>query len=178
MMASLAGAQPNGPGGPEVPPLPVLLDNQFSGLERALLPLAEEMPADKYDYRPTQGEFKDVRTFAQQLRHVASTNLSLSAILLGEQPPYPESQRRSGPPEIKGKAEVLALLRRSVERAHQAILTVNERNMREVIKNPFGGEDMTRLGAASIMTWHSYDHYGQMVVYLRMNGIVPPASRP
>jgi len=156
----------------------MLLDAQFSGLEAALLPLAEEMPAERYDFRPAQGEFKDMRTFGEQLRHVASLNLCVAAVLLGQAPPYPQSQRLSGPPEVKSKADVLALLRRSFERAHQAIRTVNERNMREVIKNPMSGEEMTRLGAASLMTWHSYDHYGQLVVYSRMNGIVPPASRP
>jgi hypothetical protein len=176
--AGIGGAEQASPPVSNVPELPTLLDNQFKGLEAALLPLAEEMPAEKYDFRPRQGEFKDVRTFGEQLRHVASLNLCMSAVLLGEVPPYPQAERLNGPPAVKSKEDVLVLLRRSFERAHLAIRSVNQGNLREVIRNPMSGEEMTRLGAASIMTWHSYDHYGQLVVYARMNGIVPPASRP
>jgi uncharacterized damage-inducible protein DinB len=86
---------------------------------------------------------------------------------------------RDGPANLKTKTEIIQFLKDSFAQAHKAIATVNEKNVTELLTFPFSKENkMTRFSAANIMTWHSFDHYGQMVVYLRMNGIVPPASRP
>ena len=153
-----------------------VIDRQFSTLEREFVPAVEAMPADKFDFAPTQGEFKGVRTFAQQAKHVASTNYSIAAGLLGEKPPLDLGKGENGPDNLKTKDEIVKFVKDSFVYAHKAINTINEKNLVEMIDGPFGGKS-SRMGAANLMIWHSFDHYGQMVEYLRMNGIIPPASR-
>ena len=150
-----------------------VLDRQFTPMEHEFVPAAEAMPADKYDFAPTNGEFKGVRTFAQQVKHVAAVNYLVAAALLGEKPPVGGGE--TGPDSIKTKDQIVQFLKDSFTYTHKALGTVNDKNLIEMIDGPFNKS--SRLSLASIVTWHSFDHYGQMVVYLRMNGIVPPASR-
>ena len=153
-----------------------VLDGAATGMEKEFVPAAEAMPEDKYSFAPTSGEFKGVRTFAQQVKHVAAVNYILGAAILQEKAPA-ETGGESGPESITSKADVVKFLKASFAYAHQAIATINEKNSLEPVKSPFGEGTMTRLGIAGIVTSHGFDHYGQMVVYLRSNGIVPPASR-
>lgn len=153
-----------------------VIDRQFSGMEREFVPAAEAMPADKYDFAPTNGEFKGVRTFAQQVKHVAAVNYMIAAALLGEKPPV-DVEGENGPAAMKTKEQIVKFLKDSCAYTHKAIATLNEKNLVEMIDGPFGGKG-SRLGLANTTIGHSFDHYGQMVEYLRMNGIIPPASRP
>jgi hypothetical protein len=153
-----------------------VIERQFSNLEHEFVPLVEAMPADKFDFAPTNGEFKGVRTFAQQAKHVAATNYQVAAALLGEKPPVDLGKGDNGPDNIKSKDEIVKFVKDSFAYAHKAIGTLNEKNLVEMYDGPFGGK-ANRMGSANLMIWHSFDHYGQMVVYLRMNGIIPPASR-
>jgi hypothetical protein len=170
-----AAAQANKPKD-EHPTVTQILDNAAAGMEHEFVPAAEAMPEDKYSYAPTAGEFKGVRTFAQQVRHVAAVNYMLGAAILGEKPPV-DVGGESGPDALTTKADIVKFLKASFEYAHKAIGTINEKNMREAMKSPFGEGTMTKMGMAGIVTSHGFDHYGQMAVYLRSNGIVPPASR-
>ena len=153
-----------------------VLDRSVTNLEREFVSAADAMPEDKYGFAPTSGEFKGVRTFGEQVKHVAAVNYIFGAAILGEKVPV-EVGGESGPATIKSKAEIMNFLKESFVHAHKAIMTISERNLVEPIKNPFGKEPATRLGLATSVAWHGFDHYGQMVEYLRMNGIVPPASR-
>lgn len=153
-----------------------VIDRQLATLEKELVPLAEALPADKFDFAPTNGEFKGVRTFAQQVKHVAVINSGVSAALLGEKLPFDFGKGENGPEDLKSKDQIVQYLKNSFTKAHKAVATLNEKNTLEMIDGPFGGKT-SRLGAANVMVWHSFDHYGQLAVYLRMNGIVPPASR-
>lgn len=153
-----------------------VLNGSASTMEHEFVSAAEAMPEDKYGFAPTSGEFKGVRTFAQQVKHVAAVNYILGAAILQEKPPV-ETGGESGPESITAKADIVKYLKASFEYAHKAIGTINEKNFLETVKSPFGEGSMTRLGMAGIVTSHGFDHYGQMVVYLRSNGIVPPASR-
>ena len=152
-----------------------VMDRQFSGLEREFVPLVEAMPADKFDFAPTSGEFKGVRTFALQAKHVATVNYMVAAALLAEKPPV-DTKSENGADNLKTKDQIVKYVKDSFVYAHKAIVTVNDKNAIEMIDGPFGSK-ASRLSLAAIMTWHSFDHYGQMVVYLRMNGLVPPATR-
>ena len=136
------------------------------------------MPEDKYSFAPpaSLGEFKGVRTFAEQIKHVAAVNYIFGAAILSEKVPVDVGDE-SGPTSVKTKAEILSYLKDSFAYVHKAIKTINENNLVEPLKSPFGEGPMTRLGVATSVTAHGFDHYGQMVVYLRMNGIIPPASR-
>ena len=153
-----------------------VLDHSISGVESEFVPAAEAMPEDKYSFAPTAGEFKGVRTFGQQVKHVAAVNYLLGATILGEKPPV-ELGGESGPDSVKSKAEIVKFLKDSFAYFHKAVGTINTGNVLSPIKNPFGEGTTTRLGLATLNFGHCFDHYGQMAEYLRMNNIVPPASR-
>ena len=153
-----------------------VLDHTVSNLEQEFVPAAEAMPEDKLNFAPTNGEFKGVRTFAQQIKHVAAVNYELGAALLEQKPPVDVSDEE-GPASITTKADIMKFLKDSFAYAHKAIATINENNFVGTVKSPFGEARVSRLGLAAAVGSHGYDHYGQMAVYLRMNGIVPPASR-
>jgi uncharacterized damage-inducible protein DinB len=153
-----------------------VLDRTVANLEHEFVPAAEAMPEDKFTFAPTSGEFKGVRTFGQQIKHVAAVNYELGAAILEEKPPV-DIGDESGPASIATKAEILKYLNNSFSYVHKAIQSINEKNLVETVRSPFGEGKVSRLGLATSVAWHGYDHYGQMVVYLRMNGIIPPASR-
>lgn len=153
-----------------------ILDHTVGNLEYEFIPAAEAMPEDKYGFAPTNGEFKGVRTFAQQIKHVAAVNYEIAAAILEQKPPV-DIGEEAGPASITSKADILQFLKESFAYVHKAIATINEQNDTATVKSPFGEGKVSRLGLATSIAWHGYDHYGQMVVYLRMNGIVPPASR-
>jgi len=153
-----------------------VLDRALSNVESEVVPAAEAMPEDKYGFAPSGGEFKGVRTFVQQAKHVAAVNYLLGATILEEKPPVDIGQE-SGPDSVKSKADVMKFLKDSFAYLHKAVSGIDEKNLVDPIKNPFGEGTATRLGLATLGVGHCFDHYGQMVEYLRMNGIIPPASR-
>jgi uncharacterized damage-inducible protein DinB len=153
-----------------------VLDRTVANIEREFVPAAEAMPEDKFGFTPTNGEFKGVRTFAEQVKHVAAVNYIFGAAILGEKVPVDVGEE-SGPASVKTKAEILSYLKDSFAYVHKAVQTIDEKNLVEPVKSPFGEGKVTRLGLATSVAAHAFDHYGQMVEYLRMNGIVPPASR-
>jgi hypothetical protein len=152
------------------------LNASVSGVEGEFVSGIEAMPEDKFSFAPTAGEFKGVRTFAQQVKHVAAVNYMLGAGILGEKPPV-DTGGESGPDSIQSKADIVKFLKDSYAYVHKAIATVTDQNAVLPVKSPFGEGMSTRFGLAMITFGHSFDHYGQIVVYLRMNGIIPPASR-
>jgi uncharacterized damage-inducible protein DinB len=117
-------------------------------------------------------DFKGVRTFAAQLKHVAASNYFLWSPLTGDK--LPEGlQDGNGPENVKTKAEIIQFLKDSFALGHKAAAALTLEN---VLQSPAGSKS-TRLHLAEFRVAHAFDHYGQMVEYLRMNGIVPPASR-
>jgi uncharacterized damage-inducible protein DinB len=153
-----------------------VLSGSLMQLQRQLMPLAMAMPADKYSFAPTNGEFKGVRTFAEQLKHVAAANYSFASAITGEKPPEDTGDDEAGPASVKSKEEVLKYLNGSFSYVQKAVATINAKNVISPIKSPFGGET-TRLAMTTLIMNHCFDHYGQLVEYLRMNGMVPPASQ-
>lgn len=153
------------------------LERALSNVEKEFVDAADAMPEEKYSFAPTSGEFKGVRTFGEQVRHVATTNYLFGAAMLGEKSPVEEGDKENGSPAIKSKADIMKYLRDSFAYVHKAFAATNEQNLVETF-DAFGGKgNATRLGLATLTVGHSFDHYGQMVEYLRMNNIVPPASR-
>ena len=153
-----------------------VLDHTVSNLERELIPAADAMPEDKFGFAPSNGEFKGARTFAEQIKHVAAVNYELGAAILQEKPPA-DIGDESGPSSITTKDDILKYLKDSFAYVHKAIATINDKNVVETVASPWGEGRVSRLGLANSVSAHGFDHYGQMCVYLRMNGIVPPASR-
>jgi uncharacterized damage-inducible protein DinB len=153
-----------------------VLDAGVSNIESEFISAAEAMPEDKYSFAPSNGEFKGVRTFAQQIKHVAAVNYIVGGLILGEKPPV-DTGGENGPDSIKTKADILKFAKDSFAYAHKAVGTINDANFLEPISNGDGNNKTNRLSLGTLFRWHGFDHYGQMAVYLRMNGIVPPASR-
>jgi uncharacterized damage-inducible protein DinB len=153
-----------------------ILDHTVTNFEHEFVSTAEAMPEEKYGFAPTNGEFKGVRTFAQQIKHVAAVNYELAAAILEEKPPV-DIGDESGPASLTTKADILKYLNDSFAYVHKAVQTMNDKNLAETVRSPFGEGRVSRLGLAMGVASHGSDHYGQMVVYLRMNGIIPPASR-
>lgn len=157
-----------------------VLDRQFTGVEKEVVPAAEAMPDDKFDFAPDPklGSFDKVRTFALQVKHIAVANYMLAGGILAEKPAACMCTDENGPANVKTKADVIKYLHDSFTYAHTAINSINESNILESVPSPFGPNKTTRLGLAIGLISHPLDHYGQMVEYLRMNSIIPPASRP
>ncbi len=153
-----------------------VLDHSVINVEHEFVSAADAMPEDKFGFAPSGGEFKGVRTYGEQVKHVAAVNYIFGAAILSEKVPVDVGDE-SGPAGMKGKAEIISYLKDSFVYVHKAITTINEKNLVQPVKSPFGEGSVTRLGLATSVGAHCFDHYGQMVVYLRMNGIVPPASR-
>jgi DinB superfamily len=173
LLAATLGAQ-----APVAPTIAKIYDNQLSTIENELVPLVEAMPAGKFAFAPTQGEFKGARTFAQQATHIAAIVYAVSAAALGEKNPTDMGANENGPATLKTKEDVVKYVKDAFTYGHKAMLNLTEKNLTDQMSSPFGPGKMPRASAASIAVWHSFDHYGQMAVYGRMNGIIPPASRP
>ena len=152
------------------------MDRQLSIIEGELVPLVEAMPEDKLEFKPAGEGFKESRTFRQQAGHAAGTLHVFAAALLGEDGKKLEADEPNGPASIKTKAALVAYVKDAFAHAHKAALTLTPENQLERLD--LGPKfKPTRLWATSLLLWHSYDHYGQLAVYLRLNNIVPPASR-
>jgi hypothetical protein len=160
------------------------LTRTFGYQEYEFRSAAEAMPEEKYAFRPAvQGKFTEpapfgpteLRTFAEQIKHVACANFAFSAELDGKKPP--EACDKGGPSTAKTRSELLTYLRDSFAAMNKSLAAISSKNMYEAIEGPYAGPN-TRLGIAEVAIWHAADHYGQVALYLRLNGIVPPASRP
>lgn len=158
---------------PEPKTVSQVLEFWISDTERLVVPAAEAMPEAKYSFAAANGEFRGVRTFAEQVKHLAAANYQLGAGALSEDPPA-GTQNESAPASIQTKAEIMEYLKGSFACLHRAAAGINEKNMSEPIAAKGG---RTRMWLLIDAVAHSSNHYGQMVEYLRMNGIVPPASR-
>ncbi len=158
------------------PTFAMVLDHNLTNVEKEVVSAADAMPEDKFNFAPTNGEFKGVRTFAVQVKHIAVANYGLGAAILTEKPPV-ELKSENGPDNITSKADIMKFLKDSFAYAHKAVNTITEANVLEQVQSPFGDRKVTRLSLAIGILSHPFDHYGQMVEYLRMNGIIPPASR-
>ena len=157
-------------------PVSKAFDDDLTGIERDIVPLAEAMPAAKFNFAPSQGEFKGVRTFAQQTTHVAAVMYAVSAAVLGEKNPVSMGANENGAESLKSKEEIVKYLKDAFVYAHKAMGSLTEKNLTDMVATPFGA-DAPRVKMATLAVSHSFDHYGQMVVYARMNSVVPPASR-
>jgi len=148
-------------------------------VQNHIVSAAEAMPAVKYGFAPADGEFKGVRTFGQQVKHLAATNHILAAAALGEEPPA-DAGDEQGPETVRTKAEILDYLNASFVHLAKAIDAIGDQNasVKSSPISPLKGPETTRLALTVESLVHAFNHYGQMVEYLRMNGVVPPASRP
>lgn len=155
------------------------IDREITIVEKEVVEAAEAMPGDKFDFSPEKlnlpgGDYKGVRTFGEQLKHIAASNYLIWSPITGEKPPDTVNEGK-GPDNMKAKGEIIKFLKDSFAFGHKAVATLNESNLVQPIARKSG--PTTRLFLATFAPAHAFDHYGQLIEYLRMNGIVPPASR-
>ncbi len=164
---------------PQPPPtIAGIVDREITQLEKQVVAVAEAMPEDKFDFTPTQLNTKDsrdpVRSFALEVRHLATGNYAFWSPLTGD--PMPAGVKGpNGPDDLKTKADIIKYLKDSFALGHKAAATLTAANVTENVTT-FRGQE-PRLYLATFAVQHANDHYGQLVVYLRMNGITPPGSR-
>ena len=154
-------------------PVPAALLKQVDLVEHDLVGLAKAMPADTYDFRPGGPGFDGVRTFGEQVRHAATMIFMTAALVLQEKSPYGPGVNDNGPGDIQGKDAIVDYLEASIRYARKAMSSLTTKNHLDPLKTFFGSQP--RIEVAAGVAYHSYNHYGQMVVYARMNGVVPPA---
>jgi uncharacterized damage-inducible protein DinB len=142
--------------------------------QQQFLAAAEAMPAGKYSFIPSAGNFKEARSFAEQVKHVACVNYAFFNEVEGKTPP--ELCEKGGPSKASSKTQLLQYLRDSFAYSGKVVSTLNAQNATERVNGRYAAPN-TKLGVAVAAVWHVSDHYGQIVEYLRMNGIVPPATQ-
>lgn len=178
--ATVATAQ-NTPVAPKVAPGTMIepaksFDSALSGFEEQFMGLAKAMPAEKYDFAPTAStfassqktEYQGVRTFGQMVTHVAQANYFYGGMLSGLKPEA-DVKAIGG---LKDKDQIIAALEKSFAFVHQAMATLTAQNAFESVRGT-----QTRASLAGGVIAHGFDHYGQLAEYLRMNGMIPPASQ-
>jgi hypothetical protein len=174
--APAAGQPPAQPPQP-APTIAATIDREITAVEKLIVDAAEAMPEDKFGFSPEGlnlpgADYKGVRTFAQQVKHVAASNYAIWSPLTSDK--IPEDFRGgNGPASVQSKADIMRFLQDSFALGHRAAATLTAQNFLQSAPS----SRSPRLYLATFGVAHAYDHYGQMVEYLRMNGIVPPASR-
>jgi uncharacterized damage-inducible protein DinB len=159
------------------PTLAAAIEREISAVEKQVLDAADAMPDDKFNFSPESlnlpgANYKGVRTFAVQVKHIAASNYFIWSGITGDKLPA-NLKDGNGPEDVKTKSEILAFLKDSFALGHRAAAALTFENMLQTPEH----SKSTRLRLATFGVAHAYNHYGQMVEYLRMNGIVPPASR-
>jgi hypothetical protein len=171
----LASAPAFAQGPPREQTLAQAFDQQVRMIEREVLGLAQKMPADKYDFAPKTGTppagtFDGVRTFGLQVRHLSTVMYQFSSQILGEPNPVTMGSEENGSDSLRTKEQIVKYLQDAIAYTHKAMRSITAQNV------------TAKAGAAAFIGLHTYDHYGQMVVYARLNGITPggppPASAP
>jgi uncharacterized damage-inducible protein DinB len=162
---------------PPPPTIASVVDREISNIEKQIVEVAEAMPEDKFNFSPQSlnipgADYKGVRAFAEQLKHVAASNYYIWSPITGDKL-RDDLNDGKGPENMKAKGDLIKFLKDSFALGHRAAATLTAENMLQTAPN----SKSTRLRLATFGVSHAYDHYGQMVEYLRMNGIVPPASR-
>ena len=166
---------------PATPPsIASTIDREITIIEKEVVEAADAMPEDKFDFSPEKlnlpgSDYKGVRTFGEQVKHIAASNYLIWSPITGEKPPDTVNDGK-GPDTMKAKAEIIKYLKDSFAFGHKSVATLNSSNLVQPITSG-SGRPTTRLFLATFAPAHCFDHYGQMIEYLRMNGIVPPASR-
>src|SRR5437867_5945360 len=167
--SSAAGASAS----PSTPPtIASAIDREISIVEKELIDAAEAMPEDKFDFSPEKlnlpgTDYKGVRTFGEQLKHIAASNYLIWSPITGDKTPDNVNEGK-GPENMKAKADIIKFLKDSFAFGHKAVATLNDSNLVQPITRN-NKPPTTRLFLATFAPAHAFDHYGQLIEYLRMN---------
>jgi uncharacterized damage-inducible protein DinB len=155
---------------PAVSPSQAVLE-AWNDVGRKIIAMAEDFPEDKYDFKPTPAQ----RGFTEQLLHAAGANYFFTNLAMGQKPPAEEDPKRD---QFKTKADVVAFVKKAYADGAAAIKAKGDKGMNDLLVDPFGHQQMRVSDMAYGFIEHSGEHYGQLAVYYRVAGLVPPESRP
>jgi uncharacterized damage-inducible protein DinB len=155
---------------PALSPSQVVLES-WNDIGRKLIAMAEDFPEDKYDFKPTPAQ----RSFAEQLLHASGANYFFTNLCLGQKPPAEEDPKRD---QYKTKADVVAFVKKSFADGAAAIKAKGDKGMIDLVVDPDSNQQVRVSDMAYAFIEHSGEHYGQLAVYYRVAGLVPPESRP
>jgi uncharacterized damage-inducible protein DinB len=160
----------------DAPPKPALSPSQavlesWNDIGRKLIAMAQDFPEDKYDFKPTPAQ----RSFAEQLLHAAGANYFFTNPALGQKPPAEEDPKRD---QYKTRADVVAFVKKSFADGAAAIQAKGDKGMNDEVIDPDSNQKVRVSDLAYGLIEHSGEHYGQLAVYYRLAGLVPPESRP
>lgn len=155
---------------PPDPPNKVVVDS-WNDIGRKLIAMAEDFPEDKYDFKPTPAQ----RSFAEQLLHAAGANYYFINPVMGQKPPAEEDMKRD---KFKSKADIVTFVKKSFAEGAAAIKAKGDKGLSDTIIDPFANQQVRVIDYAYGFIEHCGEHYGQLVVYYRLAGLVPPESRP
>src|ERR1700723_1996533 len=155
---------------PAVSPSQALLDN-WNYVGHKLIAMAEDFPEDKYDFKPVPAE----RSFAEQLLHAANASYFFVNPAMGQKPPAEEDPKRD---QYKTKAAVVDFVKKDFADGAAAIKQKGDQGLNDLMVDPFENQQVRMSDMAWGLIEHSGEHYGQLVVYYRVAGLVPPESRP
>jgi len=160
----------------EVSPKPPLTGSRavlesWNDIGRKLIAMAEDFPEDKYDFKPTLAQ----RSFAEQLLHAVGANYFFTNLAQGQKPPAEEDPKRD---QYKTKADVVAFVKKSFADGASAISAKGDKGMTDLLTDPDSHRQVSVSDLAYGLIEHSGEHYGQLAVYYRVAGLVPPESRP
>jgi uncharacterized damage-inducible protein DinB len=144
---------------------------QWNEIGRKLIAMAEDFPEDKYEFKATPAQ----RSFAEQLLHVAASMYYFTDVAQGKKPRYPDDPKRD---DLKTKAQVVAFVKKCVEDGAALIKSKGDKGMSDLATDAESKQQMQVSDLAYGLAEHSGEHYGQLVVYYRLAGLVPPESRP
>ncbi|MBZ5720996.1 MAG: DinB family protein [Acidobacteriia bacterium] len=155
---------------PAPSPSQAVLDS-WNEIGRKLIAMAEDFPEDKYEFKPTPAQ----KSFSERLIHVAGVNYFFTNLAMGQKPPAEEDPKRD---QFKTKADVVAFVKKSFADGAAAIKARGDKGMTEVVVDPDANQE-TRVGDLAYgLIEHAGEIYGQLAVYYRVAGMVPPESRP
>jgi uncharacterized damage-inducible protein DinB len=160
-----AGAQPK-----VVSESKAVLD-QWNDIGRKLIAMAEDFPEDKYEFKPNPAQ----RTFAEQLLHASGVNYYFTNVVKGEKPPAEENPKRE---LFKSKADIVAYVKKAFADGAEAIKAKGDKGMSDRVTDPYSHDSVRVADYAYGFIEHDGEHYGQLVGYYRVAGLVPPESRP
>ena len=155
---------------PALSPSQAVLES-WNDIGRKLIAMADDFPEDKYDFKPTPAQ----RTFAEQLLHASGANYFFTNPALGQKPPAEEDPKRD---QYKTKADVVAFVKKSFADGAAVLKAKGDKGMSDLVIDPYSNQQIRVSDMAYGFIEHSGEHYGQLVVYYRLSGLVPPESRP
>ena len=155
---------------PADPESKVVLDS-WNDVGRKLIAMAEDFPEDKYDFKPNPSQ----RSFAEQLLHAAGANYYFTDPVMGKKLPAAEDPKRD---QYKTKADVVAFVKKSFADGAAAIKSKGDKGLNDTIVDPYAHQQVRVIDYAYGFIEHCGEHYGQLAVYYRVAGLVPPESRP